>query len=63
VIQQRTHLGFATAAAEDVEVFFGAVELPREAQQLEQKRSALGVGRVVPDLGANASIASSSRPA
>ena len=33
-------------------MFFGAIVLPSKAQQLEQERAALGVGRVVPNLGA-----------
>src|SRR5437867_3480067 len=51
VVQQRTHLGFLGALADDVEVFLGAIVLASEAEQLEQEGPALLIGGVVAQLG------------
>ena len=50
VIQQRTHLGVTIAAPEHTQLLLGAIELAGEAEELEEKRAALGVGGVVPHL-------------
>ena len=52
VIEQRAHLGFLAALTDDVEMFLGAIVLAGEAEELEEKRAALGVGGIVPELGA-----------
>ncbi len=51
-VEQRAHAGLLAGRGEHVEVLLRAIGLPRKAEELEQKRAPLGVGRIAPDLGA-----------
>ena len=52
VIEQRAHLGFLASLADDGELLLGAIVLAGEAEELEEEGAAVGVGGIVPKLGA-----------
>ncbi len=46
-VHQDAQIGLFVVACEDVQLFFGAVELPGEAKQLKQEGAAFAVGRLM----------------